>query len=256
MTQNKLKILFFGGRILGKLCLNRLSKANVDCLAVSVITQNPDGDPASDWNPPLTAIAEQHSYCVYKPLNLKNSSSIEMIKSINPDIIFSCFYDKIIPEEILKLPKYGAINFHYGKLPNYRGRFIVSHMILNGETTAIVTAHYMTSEPDAGDIIFEEPVIIKPDWTARELYFACADAGAQIFTRILQCLLIEKKLPRKKQEGWPTYYRFEEPNRCEVDLRWTQQKIERFIRGLTFKPVSCPYLIINGERYNIQRKDI
>ena len=143
------------------------------------------------------------------------------------------------------------INFHFGKLPQYRGRFIVSHIILNGETETVVTAHSVDTGIDTGDIIFEEPLPVLHNDTAKSLYLRCTDASVINFKKVLDTMLAGRKLPRHPQEGTGNYYPYEEQNGCELDLSWPQEKIERFIRAVTFEPISQPWLKIGKQRYTI-----
>lgn len=89
------------------------------------------------------------------PRSLKDKEVVDCLKDRRVNLILNSFCTRIVPKEVLDIPELGAINFHYGKLPEYGGRFIVTHIILNGETSTCVTAHYMEEGIDTGEIIFE-----------------------------------------------------------------------------------------------------
>lgn len=72
-----------------------------------------------------------------------------------------------------------------------------------------------------------------------------------VFRKVLGYLVSGKQLPRRKQEGEKSYFQFEEPNKCQVDLTWDRVKIERFIRAVTFEPISKPWLKIGDRIYEI-----
>jgi methionyl-tRNA formyltransferase len=249
MTQ--CRIALFGGRILGYKSLEILNEYR-DKVKVELFIPNKDnGEKGSDWNPPLIPLAKKYGFFTLNPRSLKNKEVVDCLKEKRVDVILNSFCTRIMPKELIDIPALGAINFHYGKLPEYGGRFIVTHIILNGETSTCATAHYIEEDIDTGDIIFEEPVPVHPDDTARTLYFQCTDAATVLFRRVLDCLIAGKELPRRKQKGKKRYYQFEEPNKCQVDLSWDRKRIERFVRAVTFESVSKPWLKIGERIYDI-----
>jgi methionyl-tRNA formyltransferase len=247
----KIKIALFGGRILGYRSLEILNEYRDKIDVALVIPNKEDGEEGSDWKPPLIPLAEKYGFFTLNPGSLKEKEVVDCLKEKKVNLILNSFCTRIMPKEILDIPELGAINFHYGKLPEYGGRFIVTHIILNGETSTCATAHYMEEGIDTGDIIVEEPVPVKPDDTARTLYFRCTDAATVSFRKVLDYLISGKQLPRRKQVGEKGYFHFEEPNKCQVDFNWDKDKIERFIRAVTFEPISKPWLEIGGRIYDI-----
>ncbi len=61
------------------------------------------------------------------------------LESIHPDAIVVVAYGRIIPEWMLKLPRFGNINLHGSLLPKYRGAAPIQWAIANGETETGVT---------------------------------------------------------------------------------------------------------------------
>lgn len=251
----KYKIALFGGRILGYKSLEILYEYREKVDVKLVIPNKDDGEEGSDWNPPLMPLAKKFGFFALNPRSLKEKEVINYLREQKVNLILNTFCTRIVPKELLEIPALGAINFHYGELPEYGGRFIVTHIILNGETSTCATVHYMEEGIDTGDIIFEEPVRIYDDDTARSLYFRCTDATIILFRRVLDYVVAKKELPRRKQEGNKRYFPFDVPNKCQVDLSWDKDKIERFIRAVTFEPISKPWIKIGNRIFDvIQRK--
>jgi methionyl-tRNA formyltransferase len=247
----KYRIAFLGGRRIGSKSLGILNEYR-DRIDIAVVVPNKkDGEVESDWNPPIIPLAQKFGFPTYNPPSMKDRKVIDYLKEKEIDLILNVFCSRIVPKEVLDIPGLGAINIHFGKLPEYGGRFIVTHIILNGETSTCATAHYMEEEVDAGDIIFEEPVPVKQDDTARSLYFRCTDAATVLLRKVLDFIIEGKKLPRKRQAGTRRYFYFEEPNQCQVNLLWDKDKIERFIRAVTFEPVSKPWMKIGDRIFDI-----
>ena len=95
--------------------------------------------------------------------DVNQSSVIESVKREGIDFIVSVAASQVFSEELLRSPRYGCINVHHGKLPEYRGMFSNFWQMYNGEEFAVVTFHQMTETLDKGDILFEKKVRINYD---------------------------------------------------------------------------------------------
>lgn len=247
----KRNIVFMGGRILGYRCLEILDRYREHFNVHLVMGLRQDGVEGSDWNPSLLAEARQLGFEVLDVPSLKSPEIVALFQERQIDTILNVFCDRIIPKAIVDLPGMEIINFHYGHLPQYQGRFVVTHIILNGEEKTCVTTHYIDEGVDTGDIIFEDWLPVKSTDTARSLYMRCVDVGVESFERTLGYFLRNEALPRRQQQGVSSYYKFAEPNGLQVQLDWEQEKMERFIRATTFEPISQPWLEIGGRRYDV-----
>ncbi|MBF9222150.1 methionyl-tRNA formyltransferase [Hymenobacter ruricola] len=247
----KRNVVYMGGRALGFRCLEVMARYREHFNVHFVMGLRQDGTPDSDWNPSVLMEAQRLGFEILDVPSLKKTEIVELFKKRQIDTILNVFCDRIIPKELIELPGMEIINFHYGHLPQYQGRFVVTHIILNGETKTCVTTHYIDEGIDTGDIIFEDWIPVLPTDTARTLYMRCVEAGVGSFERTLQYFVREEPLPRKPQEGLGAYYKFEEPNGLQVQLDWDQEKIERFIRATTFEPISKPWLQIGERRYDV-----
>ena len=116
---------------------------------------------------------------VYQPLKMKDGTALELVKQLAPELIVVAAYGRILPEDILNAPKYGAINVHSSILPKYRGAAPINWAILNGERETGVTIMYMAKELDAGDIICTRTTEIAPEENAQELTERLALLGAE-----------------------------------------------------------------------------
>ena len=85
---------------------------------------------------------------------VKSTETLDLIRSLKPDLILSVRYGKIFGNEFLKIPTHGVINLHSGKLPNYRGVLAVFRALMNGDTEINATLHYIDDKTiDTGGII-------------------------------------------------------------------------------------------------------
>lgn len=116
-------------------------------------------------------ICSRKNIKVYQPEKLReNKEIVDILKDINPDVICVVAYGKIIPKEILEIPKYGCVNVHPSLLPQYRGSAPIQWAILNGDKETGVTTMYLDEGMDSGDIILQTKTPIDKDETSGELW--------------------------------------------------------------------------------------
>jgi methionyl-tRNA formyltransferase len=147
-------------------------------------------------NSPVHNLAIENDIPVYAPKTLRNEEALELIKSINADIIIVVAYGFIIPKNILNAKKYGCLNIHPSKLPKYRGAAPLQRTIINGEKESAVCIMQMDSGLDTGDIILQENFKLSPHITLLELHDQCANTGAKLLIKTLDNI---DNLPRIKQ---------------------------------------------------------
>ena len=107
-----MKILYMGTPEFSKTCLNELITNNFDIRLVITNEDKKTGRGMKIMKTAVKILAEGNNIEVYQPKSLRNRETIEKIKKINPDIIVVVAYGKILPKEILEIPKYGCINVH------------------------------------------------------------------------------------------------------------------------------------------------
>ncbi|MBQ6352471.1 MAG: bifunctional UDP-4-amino-4-deoxy-L-arabinose formyltransferase/UDP-glucuronic acid oxidase ArnA, partial [Lentisphaeria bacterium] len=185
------------------------------------------------WFDSVAEFAGSRGIPVYAPENINHPVWINRIRAMAPDLIFSAYYRDIVKQEILDIPRCGALNLHGSLLPKYRGRVPINWAIINGETETGVTLHYMTSRPDAGDIIDQEKVAISDDDTAKSLFLKAVDAAKVMLKRALP-LLAAGKAPRKAQnEAEATTFGGRRPADGEIDWSKSATEVRNLVRAVT-----------------------
>ena len=94
-----------------------------------------------------------HSIPVYQPQKMRDGEALSILQELQPDLIAVVAYGKILPKEILELPKCGCINVHGSLLPKYRGAGPIQWSVINGEPVTGVTTMYMGEGLDTGDVL-------------------------------------------------------------------------------------------------------
>lgn len=159
---SKIKIGFFGTPNYSVITLNRLFETDFEISFVVTMPDRPQGRKMIITPPPMKVWAESNNIPVYQPTNLKDKSFIESIEKYNCDVFIVIAYGKIIPDEILNIPKAKSLNIHGSLLPKLRGSSPIETAILNDEKNTGVTIIRMDNEMDHGPIIAKKEVTISP----------------------------------------------------------------------------------------------
>jgi len=189
-----------------------------------------------------------------QPKRMKDEEVISRIKEINPDLIVVAAYGKIIPREIIDIPKYGIINVHSSLLPKYRGASPIHSAILNGDTETGVSIMYIEEELDAGDVILKEYCSISEEDTLGTLHDRLKELGAVGLEKALK-LIREGKVQAEKQDE--TEVSFVKPiTKEQTRINWndTKENIYNQIRGLNPFPGAHTYTE-TGENVKIYRSE-
>ncbi len=198
MDNKKLKFAFFGTPEVASKTLEILKGSGY---APSLIITSPDKPQGRKMILTPTKVklwAEENGIKVLQPEKLDQDFIAELGR--DEYVLFIVVaYGKIMPEEILNMPKLGSINIHYSLLPKYRGASPVESAILNGEKETGVTIQKMAYKMDSGDILVEEKTEIGPDEKANDLRERLIRVGGNLLVKILPSFL-EGKLSGIKQD--------------------------------------------------------
>jgi len=191
-----MRVLVFAYHKIGYECLKVLIQWNEEI--VGVVTH--EDDPAEEiWFQSVAKLARKNGLSVFTPDNPNTAEFINLLRRLNPELILSFYYRKLLSKEILSVPRLGGLNLHGSLLPRYRGRAPVNWVLVNGETETGVTLHYMVEKADAGDIVTQKKVPIDIDDTALSLYGKLTNAAVEILKETYP-LLKEGKTPRIPQD--------------------------------------------------------
>ena len=138
--------------------------------------------------PPVKELALAHQIPVFQPQKMRDGQALEILQQLQPELIAVVAYGKLLPKEILELPKYGCINVHGSLLPKYRGAGPIQWSIIDGEKTTGVTTMYMGEGLDTGDMILKKETPIGENETYGELHDRLAVIGAQALVETVDLL--------------------------------------------------------------------
>ena len=179
-----LNIVFMGTPDFARDSLEALVEEGHNILTVVTNPDKPKGRGMKMIASPVKEYAIEKGIEVKQPLKVRdNIEFIEELKNLNPDLICVVAYGKIIPEEILNIPRFGCINVHGSLLPKYRGAAPIQWAVINGEKETGITTMYMDKGMDTGDMILKEKVTIGDDETTGELWDRLSKIGANLLKK-------------------------------------------------------------------------
>lgn len=240
------KIVFMGTPEFAVPVLNELIKNYNVVLVVS----QPDREKDRKGNllmTPTKKLAIDYNIDVYQPTKIKEE--YEKILNYKPDIIITCAYGQILPNEILNYPKYGCINVHGSLLPKYRGGAPIHHAIINGEKETGITIMYMDSKMDSGDIIYQSKIEIGDNDNLDKIYKEMSFLGARTLLEILPQIFEGTNSRIKQDETLVSFGLNITKEEEKIDFNQSSLRIHNKIRGLSSIPGA--YALINDKRMKI-----
>lgn len=249
-----MRIVFMGTPDFAVPCLEGLIKAGHQVVGVFSQPDKPVGRKQILTPPEVKACAVKYDIPVYQPEKIKNSNALEIIESLNPDIIVVVAYGKILPKKILTAAKYGCINVHASLLPLYRGAAPIQWSILNGDEKTGVTVQQMNEGIDTGDILLVKETAIDADETSAELFDRLSVIGADALTQTLELIENGAVTRTKQPEGDYEYAKMITRDLCPIDWSRTSAEIHNQVRGLQTWPVAIT--TINGKNLKIHKTAI
>lgn len=194
----KINYIFFGTPDVASETLEKLKQEGY---LPSLIITSPDARSGRGliMNPsPVAKFAEQNNIPCLKPEKLDGEIT-NQLKATSYELAIVVAYGKILPEEILNIPKLGSFNIHYSLLPKYRGASPVESTILNGETKTGVTIQKMAFKMDAGAIVAQAETEIGATETAPELRSRLIKIGGELLVETLP-KIIEGSITQTEQD--------------------------------------------------------
>ena len=250
-----MKIVFMGTPDFAEKSLEDVYNAGHEILAVVTNPDRPKGRGMKMVASPVKEFAISKELKIYQPEKVrKNIEFIEEIKALEPDVICVVAYGKILPKEILEIPKLGCINVHGSLLPKYRGAAPIQWAVINGEKVTGVTTMYMDVGMDTGDMILKEETEIAPDETTGELWDRLAKIGADLLVKTLE-QIENKTAPRIPQGEDFSMAPMLDKEMSKIDWESkTAQEIKNLVRGLN--PIMGTYSYLNGKKIKIWKVDV
>lgn len=191
--------------------------------------------------------ALEHNIKVLSPKKLREE--YQEIIDLNPDIIITCAYGQIIPEELIYAPKYNTVNVHGSLLPKYRGGAPIQHAIMNGEKETGITIMYTDKGMDSGDIITKETLEIKENDTYDIISEKMSKLGAELLKKTLPDIFNQTSPRIKQNHSKKTLAPIIKKEDEHIDFNNSQKEVHNKIRALSSNPGT--YALLENTRIKI-----
>ncbi|MEE1197686.1 MAG: methionyl-tRNA formyltransferase [Acutalibacteraceae bacterium] len=249
-----MRIVFMGTPSIAVGTLEALLKADHEVVGVFTQPDKPVGRKQILTPPPVKVFAEENGISVYQPRTVKDGEALLILKDLNPDIIVVVAYGKILPKEILNLPKYGCVNAHASLLPKYRGASPIQWCIVCGEKQTGVTTMLMDEGMDTGDMLETATVDIGDDETSEELFERLTDTAAELVCSTVAKLEKGEITPKKQNEEDATYAPIITKEMALIDFGRSAADIHNLVRGLYGWPTA--YFMLDGKRVKVYKTEV
>ena len=236
------KIVFMGTPDFAVPSLEALIKSNYEIVGVFTQPDKKKGRGYELSSPPVKEVAFKHNIKIFQPQTLKDEKIYEKLLELQPDLIVVVAYGKILPENVLKLPKLGCINVHGSLLPEYRGAAPIQWAVIDGKEKTGITTMYMDKGLDTGDMLLKEEVPISFDETAGELYERLSKIGANLLIKTLKNIENEIIKREKQDDLKATYAKILTKELSMIDWNKSALDIHNLVRGLNPWPVASTVL--------------
>lgn len=249
-----MRIIFMGTPEFSVPCLQALIDSEDQVVGVFTQPDKPKGRGYELTPPPVKVCAVENNIPVFQPQSMKDGTALDIIESLNADLIIVVAFGKILPKEILKSVKYGCINIHASLLPKLRGAAPIQWSIINGEKETGVTSMQMDVGLDTGDMLLKKSVEITDNMNAGELHDKLSILGADVLIETIDELKKGKLEPKKQDDNLSNYAPMLSKELCPIDFKKSAQEVHNQIRGLSPWPVATT--IIAGKKFKIHSSQI
>ena len=233
-----MRVVFMGTPDFAEASLQKLLDEGFDVVGVFTQPDKPKGRGMELQASPVKALALKAGIPVFQPEKMRDGTALQQLSSLAPDILVVVAYGRILPDELLALPKYGAVNVHGSLLPRYRGASPIQAAVLNGDEITGVTTMYLAHDMDAGDVIYTAETPIGEFETSGELFDRLKDMGAELLVKTLRAIE-DGSAPRTPQDhSKASYVTMLDKSLSPIDWNKSPRSIVKQIYGLQPWPVA------------------
>ena len=267
-----MNILFMGTPDYAEESLKALvENTNNNIIGVVTNVDKPKGRGMKMIETPVKQYALEKGFKVFQPEKVRNNEEfLNEVKELNPDLIVVVAYGKILPKELLDIPKYGCINVHGSLLPKYRGAAPIQWSVINGEKVTGNTTMFMDVGMDTGDMIESSTVEIGDNETVGELWDRMAIDGGKLLVSTVNKIeeivskdnfenegtldLLKEKIGAKKQGDDFTMAPMLNKEMAQIDWNKSAEEIKNLVRGVN--PIIGAYTFYDESKIKIWKAEV
>lgn len=248
-----MRVIFFGTPAFAVPSLQALLDSTHEVVGAVTQPDRPRGRGQKLTAPPVKTLALEHGVPVVQPLRMRDEALMETLRGWQADVGAVAAYGRILPEDVLSVPRLGMVNVHASLLPAYRGAAPVHRAVMAGDTVTGVTIMQVVKELDAGDILATVDVPIGPDATSEEVEAELSVKGAGLLVTVLDDLEWYRERRVAQDGSRATYAQRLEKHEGEIDWTLGAGVIHNRVRGLTPWPLA--HTFVGDARLVIRRTE-
>ena len=251
MDKTKLRIIFGGTPDFASAHLESLIEKGYNIVAVYTQPDREAGRGKKLVFSPVKQVALKHGIPVEQPANFKNESDCRKFADYDADLFVVVAYGVILPQIILKSPKYRCINVHGSLLPKYRGAAPIQRAVYDGEKETGITIMDMNERLDEGDILSQSSILISSGDTSDSLFTKLISVGTSLLERTIDKIMETNNniLAIKQDPKLATYASKLTKQEALINFNAPAEEIERHIRAFISWPVG--YITVNDQNIKI-----
>jgi methionyl-tRNA formyltransferase len=241
----KPRILFMGTPAFALPSLQILHEQKYSIIGVVSQPDRPQGRGLKEVAPPVKILAQQLGLPIFQPEKVRDSSFLETLYQLKPDMVVVVAFGQILPKVIIDYPPLQCLNIHPSLLPKYRGAAPINWPIIRGEIKTGVTIMLMDEGMDSGDILTQEETQLGVMETYGELHDRLAQLGATLLIKTIE-RVVAGTAKRKPQDA--SGVTFAPRLKKEIGkINWQDNvfDIVNLIRGLS--PTPAAYTLLEGQ---------
>ena len=243
-----MKIVFMGTPDFAVEPLRALIREGHEIALVCTGADKPRGRGYELTPSPVKAAALEYGLEVIHP-DFRDAGTVESLRSLKADVFVVVAYGKILPAEVLSIPKFGCVNIHASLLPSYRGAAPIQWAVIDGRKETGITTMVMGEGLDTGDILMQYRTEISPDETGGSLFDRLSVMGGEAITDTLRRLEAGTAERTPQGETDTKYASMLKKEDGRIDWNRPAEETERLIRGLN--PWPSAFTTMNGKLLKI-----
>lgn len=216
--------------------LEALVASGIDVDAVVTNPDKPAGRGLELHASPVKEAAIRHGLEVVQPARARDEDFIAWVRARAPDVASVVAYGKILPTDLLDIPKLGFVNVHFSLLPAYRGAAPVQRAIMNGDDETGVSIMVLTEGMDEGPVLARSTEPIADSDTTGTLGTRLATVGAPLLVNALESFASGETRPEPQDDSLATYAPKITNEEAFIDWSWPARRIRDHVRALDPSP--------------------
>lgn len=228
-----MRVVFFGTPDFAVPTLERLLESRHEVVLVVSKPDKPVGRRRVVTAPPVVELARNRGIECLQPKSLKGPDFSGRLSNSGAEAAVVVAYGKLIPENIIEIPRHGFINLHPSLLPRHRGPSPIQWALVCGDRSTGVTTMQIDAGMDTGPILLQRRVDIESGETAELLGPRLAEIGAHLIVQTLDGLEDGTVRPRPQPPDGVNVTPMLRREFAKVDWSMPARQLVNRLRGFT-----------------------